>query len=73
MSRPRKIAQYTIDGEMVKTYDSIKEAQDYMGLTHISAVCRGRRRTDGGFTWAYITPDPNRELQERLYRLEMEE
>lgn len=53
MSMQRKVVQFDFDGNKIRTYDSIREAQDYLKITHISSVCRRRRKTDGGFRWGY--------------------
>lgn len=39
-----------------KTFDSIKEAAEYydMEATHITRVCRGKRKSAKGFEWEYI-------------------
>lgn len=39
-----------------ETFNSIKEASEFYDLkaTHISRVCRGKRKTTGGFEWKYI-------------------
>ena len=49
----RKVDKYTKDGVYLETYSSIKEAQDKLGLSHISAVCRGKRKSTGGYIWKY--------------------
>lgn len=53
MTRPRKVVQYSMIGERLKTYSSIREAQEALGITHISSVCRRQRMSDGGFRWRY--------------------
>lgn len=53
MSKARRIIQYTMAGEEVGFYGSIKEAQAAYGITHISSVCRKKRVTDGGYRWGY--------------------
>lgn len=41
--------------ETGKMYDSAKDAQLSTGIkTSISAVCRGERKTAGGFHWKYV-------------------
>ena len=35
-------------------YDSVNEAKENTKATHIDAVCRGERKTSGGFHWAYL-------------------
>lgn len=47
---------YQIDkdtDEIIKSFDSISEATKETGITHISGVCLGNRRTAGGFKWKY--------------------
>lgn len=43
------------DGEVVGEYSSLTEASKATGLTisNICHVCRGIRKTAGGFTWEY--------------------
>lgn len=49
----RKIIQYSMDGKIINKYDSIQEAELKTGTTHISMVCRGKRKSAGGFVWKY--------------------
>lgn len=37
--------------EVVNEYNSITEAQAKLGITHISSVINGKRRSAGGFNW----------------------
>ena len=39
-----------------KEFDSIKEASEFygMGASHIGRVCRGERKSAGGFKWCYL-------------------
>lgn len=50
----KKVAQYTLDGELVKIYNSIKETKDY-GFTPsgVSNTCKGIQNTHNGFKWDY--------------------
>ncbi len=44
-------------GEVIKTFSSIKEAEQAIGLHghgHIGDVCLGKRKTCGGFNWKYL-------------------
>lgn len=52
--RPRKVARYTLDGKFVKMYDSTREAAADTNDTHVSEVCRGRRKQSKGYTWKYV-------------------
>ena len=51
----KSIEQYTLDGEFVKKYQSVKAASKSTGCqeSKISAVCRGIRKTTGGFCWKF--------------------
>lgn len=55
--KPNKTAvdQYTVEGELVKTHESITKAAEVMGITRsaISRCCRGKSKTSGGFIWKY--------------------
>lgn len=46
-----QIDQYSLDGEFVHTFDSIKEAQETLGITSISSVIQGKSKSAGGFYW----------------------
>ena len=51
----KKVAKYSLDGELLKVYDSLHEASvdANTGWGHISQVCKGKRRKAGGFIWKY--------------------
>ena len=49
----RKVSQYDLNGNYIKTYNSIKEAEYNSKCGNIIAVCRGYRRQAGGFIWKY--------------------
>lgn len=41
------------NGEFIKTYNSVAEAEKVSGITHIYDVCNGKRKTAGGYQWIY--------------------
>lgn len=50
----RAVVQYSLDGEKLNAYSSIREAREACRkATHISSVCRGYRKTDAGYIWKY--------------------
>lgn len=53
--RARKVAQYDKQGNLIKIWEYIKQAADELGISHshISACCRGKRKTCGGYVWKY--------------------
>lgn len=50
-----KVSKYTLDDVFVGEYDSPADAEKETGIfqTHISGVCRGDRKTAGGYIWRY--------------------
>lgn len=50
------VAQYSIEGSLLKVWDSMTVAARYYGITKhgISKVCRGKTRTAAGFRWKYV-------------------
>lgn len=51
----KKVYQYTLDGELVNTFNSTMDVERELGLSngHISLCCREPQRTSGGFHWRY--------------------
>ena len=51
----KKVAQYTLDGELVKVWGSIKETtNDGFSLGCVSKCCQGKRKTHKGYVWKYL-------------------
>ena len=41
--------------EELKVFESISEAERFLGSrSHISAVCKGKRKTSNGYAWKYL-------------------
>lgn len=49
----KKILQFNLKGEFVKEWGYIKEAQEKLQISHISDVCKGKRKSAGGYVWKY--------------------
>lgn len=47
--------QYDLDGNYIKTFNSIQKASEELGYKNLAIheVCRGERRQAGGFLWSY--------------------
>ena len=56
--RARKVAQYTIDGDLIKVWDYIRQASRNLGISesHIVMCCKNTfgDKTAGGFVWRYV-------------------
>lgn len=57
-ARKRPIAQYTLDGTLVRTFDSIKQVRDELGYstTHLLKCAKHKKgcHTSYGYKWEYI-------------------
>ena len=58
-THPNRVGQYILKGEdmiLIKVYLSIIEASKETGISdkHIGSVCRGNRKSTGGYVWKYI-------------------
>ena len=56
MGKPRKIAQYTLDGEFMRVWDSPKEAAEYLGIVNsgnLVRCCKGRKAHAYCYRWLY--------------------
>ena len=49
----RAVLQYSLDGEFLNEYPSIKDAMRKTGVNHVSAVCRGVLNKSGECIWKY--------------------
>lgn len=56
LSLPKQVIQYSKDNEIIKIWDSTKEAADFFKIRYqnIGAVCRGKEKTAHGFKWGYV-------------------
>jgi hypothetical protein len=76
-SNGRKVAQYTLDGEFVKIWDSVSSIAQFYGIkttAPISRVCRHvkGRLTYKGYRWEYVECqryDLNKLTKEQLIEL----
>ena len=55
-TRSKPVGQYTLDGELVKIWQSPCEAGKQIGLSdsHVSKVANGKLKTAYGFIWKYV-------------------
>lgn len=50
----KRVAQYDLNGNFIREFNSIKEANNLLGLHDVGAACRGIRKTCGGYIWKFI-------------------
>ena len=58
----RKINQYDLNGNFIKTWDSIKDAENYLNLKFSGSICeccqhRRGRKSAYGYKWEYVNND----------------
>lgn len=49
----KEVYQFALNGNLIKKWNSVKEAKETLNLSHIDSVCRGERDSSGGFYWSY--------------------
>lgn len=51
--RKKKVSKYSLNGVFIESYSSISDASKNTGINKscIAKVCRGERKTSGGFIW----------------------
>lgn len=59
LEKPRfqkKVNQYDLDGNYIQTFEYIIEVTRKIGIDNssISEVCKGKRKTAGGYIWKYV-------------------
>jgi hypothetical protein len=55
-----RVLQYSKDGEFIREFDSVSEAAMYTenaGRSEISASCKDKHRSSGGYYWRYKTSE----------------
>ena len=54
-NRKKAVIQYTLDGDEIARFNSVAEASKQCNLSKstISRVCRGERKSGGGYSWNY--------------------
>jgi group I intron endonuclease len=52
----KTVYQYDLSGQLIKEYKSAHDAarENNIQFTNICKVCRGERKTAGGFGWSYV-------------------
>lgn len=55
LERNQRIIQYDLNGNALRIWESMKDACEELEILHqgISACCRGKRKSCGGYAWTY--------------------
>lgn len=57
------VLQYDLEGNFIREWDSIKEAEGVLNTKGISNCCVGRIKTTGGFIWKYKEDNPSLKIE----------
>lgn len=49
----RVVEQYSLEGEYIQTFESINDAKKKLKISNISACCKGKYNTAGGYIWRF--------------------
>lgn len=63
-SRSKSVCQISTDGKLIKIWDCISDIERELNIanSHISQVCKNKRKLAGGFVWVYEKDyDPNKD------------
>lgn len=53
VKKRKKVYQYTKEGDFVKEWSGISEAENALGIKHVGCCALGKRPTAGGFQWRF--------------------
>lgn len=53
IKRSKPVEQYNLDGKLLATFSSLREAENKTGICNIARVVEGRGKTAGGFIWKF--------------------
>ena len=56
-------------GEVIAVWNSTREPQRVLGISNVSSVCKGQRKTMGGFIWKYAEEDYTLHLDDHKRKL----
>lgn len=58
LKKSKKVAQYTLDGELIKIWDSANECgRNGFSQGSVSACCRGELKSSKGYIWKYYNEE----------------
>lgn len=61
----KQVQQLALDGTLIRTFDSLKQARHETGIIHISDAARGiHRKMAGGFRWRFTGQPTDKDIAE---------
>jgi hypothetical protein len=65
----KSVTQYSLDGEIIKTWNSIIEAETDLKIHSISSACNGKLLSAGGYIWRFTEKNnPQKIIVTKKYR-----
>jgi len=66
----RKVNQiHPESGKLIKIWDSTRQIQRELGISNVSSVCNGKRKTMGGYIWKYAEQEYELNLEDHRTKL----
>lgn len=64
----KKVAQYSLDGKLIKTYETVKDATKVLerNITNVMIACRNKGATCAGFQLKYYKDKPLKKIEPTL-------
>lgn len=65
------VLQYDTDMNFIKEWPCVADAQETLNICHINLVCKGKRKSAGGFFWKYKENDSSfckKDIQQEVYK-----
>ena len=63
------VRQYDIDGNLIKEWPGVGDAEAALGINNVGACCNRRRHVAGGFMWRYAKEGLDKiDSKERLHK-----
>ena len=50
-NKAHKVSMFSKDNKYIRTFDTIKEAEEFVGAVGVGAVIKGKQKTCGGYIW----------------------
>jgi hypothetical protein len=53
-AKQKRVCQYSLTDELIKVWDTAREAERVLGISHVGDAAKGKHKSAGGFRWRYL-------------------
>ena len=64
----RQVSQYDLEGNWLRDFSSIKEAEELLDICNVGMSCSGKYKSVGGYIWRYKGDDPPKKYSNKTIR-----